>query len=141
HCPFTIAQKNAGGREFHRTPNGMPGVETLFPLLYTYGVCAGRIRIDRLLEVLAKNPAAIFGIHDRKGKIRPGADADLVVWDPGQEWMIPESGLHSNADWSPYAGLRIAGQVDCTILRGEILVEQGEFCGDSYQGELLLSKD
>jgi dihydropyrimidinase len=140
HCPFTIAQKNAGNGKFHLTPNGIPGVETLFPLLYTYGVKQGRISLKRLLQVLGKNPAQIFGLSHRKGEIRPGADADLVIWNPDVETNIFANKLHSNTDWSPYEGMSISGKLEYTIARGNILVEREDFKGESRFGELLLSQ-
>lgn len=139
HCPFTVAQKECGRGAFHLTPNGLPGVETLFPLLYTYGVATGRISQARLVQVLAKRPAEIFGLAARKGTLAVGADADLVVWDPAATDVITADKLHGNADWSPYEGLEISGRLNYTILRGEILVEQGEFLGDKVFGNLLLA--
>ncbi len=137
HCPFTRAQKESGGGQFHRTPNGLPGVETLLPLLYTYGVAEGRISLPRLVQVLAKRTAEVFGLADRKGDIRIGADADFVIWNPDEETAIAVENLHGKADWSPYEGMRIAGRVEYTILRGQVLVEQGEFVGERGKGELL----
>lgn len=140
HCPFTVAQKNAGNGKFYLTPNGIPGVETLFPLLHTFGVKENRISLQRLLQVLGKNPAEIFGISDRKGVIRQGAYADLVIWDPGAPTKISANKLHGNADWSPYEGMSISGKLEYTIAQGNILVEGDDFKGDSKFGELLLSK-
>ena len=140
HCPFTIAQKNAGDGKFQLTPNGIPGVETLFPLLYTQGVEKGRISLKRLLQVLGKNPAQIFGISHRKGEIREGADADLVIWNPDVETIISTNKLHGNADWSPYEGMLISGKLEYTIAQGNILVEGEDFKGESRFGELLLSQ-
>jgi dihydropyrimidinase len=134
HCPFTSQQKDAGRDGFHLTPNGLPGVETLFPLLYTYGVKTGRITLQQLLRLLAENPARIFRLSDRKGALRIGADADLVIWDPNTERIISASRLHGNADWSPYEGMAIAGKLQYTILRGQILVQGDEFVGQEVRG-------
>jgi len=140
HCPFTTAQKNAGEKKFHLTTNGIPGVETLFPLLYTYGVKQSRISLQQMLQLLGKNPAQIFGISHRKGEIREGADADLVIWNPGVETVISANKLHGNADWSPYEGMPISGKLEYTIAQGNILVQGEDFEGDSRFGELLLSQ-
>lgn len=137
HCPFTRAQKESAGGVFYLTPNGMPGVETLFPLLYTYGVVEGRIALDRLVSVLAENPARIFGIDDRKGAVEIGRDADFTIWDPEAETAIEAPRLHGRADWSPYEGMRIAGRLAYTILRGQVLVEGDAFRGEAVYGELL----
>lgn len=140
HCPFTVEQKNRHRGLFYLTPNGMPGVETLFPLLYTYGVRADRISLRQMVQLLAENPARIFGIDDRKGAIRVGADADLVVWDPDAEETISAATLHGAADWSPFEGLRIAGRLLYTILRGQLLVDNGQFSGAGATGRLLRSR-
>ncbi|MFQ5605250.1 MAG: dihydropyrimidinase [bacterium] len=139
HCPFTLQQKESGGRVFHQTPNGLPGVETLFPLLYTYGVTKSRISLERMVQVLATNPARIFGLYPRKGAIEVGADADLVIWDPNAECVIRAQDLHGNADWSPYEGMTIKGKLEYTILRGQILVRGDEFLGKDIQGKLQLA--
>lgn len=137
HCPFTREQKESAGGVFHLTPNGMPGVETLFPLLYTYGVAAGRISMSRLVRVLAENPARIFGIDHRKGALATGRDADIVIWNPEAETTIAAPRQHGAADWSPYEGMHIAGRLAYTILRGQVLVEGESFAGEEVSGELL----
>ncbi len=139
HCPFTIQQKESGQRCFYKTLNGLPGVESLFPLLYTYGVRSGRITLEKLVSVLAKNPAQIFGLYPRKGTIQIGADADLVIWNPNVEQVIDARRLHGKADWSPYEGMKIAGNLEYTILRGRILVQGDEFVGNDTFGDLQIS--
>ncbi len=134
HCPFTVAQKQAGDRQFHRTPNGIPGVETLFPLLYTYGVAEGRISLQTLVRVLAENPAQLFGLSGRKGQLKPGADADIVIWDPTPEQVIRADTLHGNGDWSPYEGMTIAGKIEHVLLRGQTLIEKSTFTGENIFG-------
>lgn len=134
HCPFTIQQKDVGRDAFHLTPNGLPGVETLFPLLYTYGVKTGRISLQQLVRVLAENPALIFGLSERKGALRVGADADFVIWNPDMQQTISTRWLHGNADWSPYEGMKIEGKLEYTILRGQILVQGDEFVGRDVRG-------
>jgi len=137
HCPFTREQKDRHEGVFHLTPNGMPGVETLFPLLYTYGVRAGRISLAQMVDLLAANPARIFGIAGRKGSIREGGDADFAIWDPEGESTLTADILHGNADWSPYEGMKIAGRLAYTILRGQVLVEGDRFVGQGVKGDLL----
>lgn len=139
HCPFTIAQKEAWEGHFERAPNGIPAVETRFPLLYTYGVAAGRISLAQMVQLLAANPARIFGLDGHKGAIRPGLDADLVIWDPNTETTITTAQQHSRADWSPYEGWPIAGRLLYTLLRGQVLVADGAFVGDVPAGALLLA--
>jgi dihydropyrimidinase len=130
-----------GAGSFHSTPNGLPGVETLFPLLYTYGVQKGRISLQRLIDVLATNPAAIFGLSHKKGRIQIGHDADLVIWNPSVEKTILNKNLHSRADWSPYDGMKVQGDLDYTIQRGKIIVEKNEFSEIHRYGQLLRSDE
>jgi len=140
HCPFTVEQKNAAMGTFHLTPNGLPGVETLFPLLYSYGVARGRISQERLVELLATAPARYLGLDERKGTIQPGADADIVVWNPNTPWQIQAPLMHGKADWSPYEGMDISGRVEHVFLRGQPLVTDTEFVGQQIQGRCLHRK-
>lgn len=139
HCPFTRAQKDAANGNFAETPNGLPGVETLFPLLYTYGVREGRISIERLVRVIAETPARLFGLWPRKGALQPGGDADLVIWDPAAESVVSDDTVACRADWSPYTGMRIAGRLEATLLRGKFLVENAKWLGHTPGGELLIA--
>lgn len=140
HCPFTMAQKESGGRDFSRTPNGIPGVATLFPLLYTYGVTERQITLKQLLELLAENPARIFGLDDRKGKIAVGMDADLVLWDEREETTIQAQEIPGVADWNPYENVSVAGKVAYTLSRGRVLIANGQFVGDEVWGECVRSR-
>lgn len=139
HCPFTLAQKELGNRQFQQTPNGLPGVATLFPLLYTYGVAAGKISLTDLVRLLAGNPARIFGLNHRKGQIAVGLDGDLVVWNPAGTTPLTAATIPGRADWSPFEGLPIAGQLEYTFLRGQCLARQGQFVGHHIRGELVES--
>jgi dihydroorotase-like cyclic amidohydrolase len=94
--------------------------------------------LQRLLQVLGKNPAEIFDISNRKGEIREGADADLVIWNPDIETTISANKLHGNADWSPYEDVAISGKLEYTVTKGDVLVEGEEFKGESRFGELLV---
>jgi len=139
HCPFTRAQKDAWEGQFQNCPNGLPGVETSFPLLYTHGVTSGRISMQRLVELMSANPAKIFGIDHRKGDIRVGGDADFFIWNPDAETTLAAENLHGAADWSPYEGMKIAGKLAATFVRGEQIVVKGRFCAKAGFGQLLRS--
>ena len=126
HAPFRYEGGKTTGRDaFTRIPNGLPGIETRLPLLFTEGVAAGRITAERFVELTATGPARIFGLTD-KGRIAPGADADLVVIDPDREVVVDASTLHSDVDYSPFEGRRLKGFPTWTLSRGEIVVEDGE---------------
>jgi dihydroorotase-like cyclic amidohydrolase len=107
-----------------------PGVGTLLPVLWTFGVEAGRIPPGRLVQVAAEDPARLFGLYPRKGVIRPGADADLVVCDPRTRRTVDPATLHSAADYSAYAGMSLVGWPVVTLLRGQIVAEQGRPVGE-----------
>ena len=140
HCPFTTAQKNSGGGIFHQTANGLPGVETAFPLLYTYGVMKNQITLERLMELMAVNPAKLFGLSHQKGEIKIGNDADLVIWDPRPAQKIEVTKLHSPIDWSPYEGWEVTGKLDYTILRGKIIVDNTGCAANKGNGQFIAGK-
>lgn len=137
HCPFTRAQKDAYRDRFHEVPNGLPAVETRFALLYTYGVGTGWLSLPQLGRLLAGNAARIFGLERRKGSLHPGADADLLIWDPHPQSTITAANQHGRADWTPYQNVPVTGRLAYTILRGQVLVEDGRFLPAQPQGQLL----
>jgi dihydropyrimidinase len=124
HCPFRRRQKSAAPT-FADTPKGLPGVETRLALLHSGAVLPKWITLDDLVRVAATNPARIFGLYPRKGCLEPGADADLVLFDPSDRWTLSAMSLHMNSDFSPYAGDRMTGRVRMVLLRGEVVVEDG----------------
>ena len=126
HCSFTLAQKAMGREDFTKIPGGVPGVETRFELLYTYGVAAGRITKEKLAEVLSANNARLYGLWGRKGAIRGGFDADLVLYDPRGEHAIHAAELIANVDYNPYEGFPINGSIRQVWLRGRKTVENGK---------------
>lgn len=126
HCPFTRAQKEPGKSDPARLPSGLPGVETLLSLLYSEGVAKGQISFSDLAWYLAEGPARAFGLWPKKGGIREGADADLVLFDPKPRWEIKAEELHMATDFSPYEGLPVVGRVVSVLARGEWLVQDGE---------------
>lgn len=125
HCPFTRAQQDEWEGRFDRAPNGLPGVATSFPLLFTHGVVSGRISAERLAELTATAPARHFGIDSRKGRIAVGTDADLLIWDPEAPATLHAADIPGAADWSPYEGWPVAGSVAWTILRGRPVFIRG----------------
>ena len=137
HCPYTSAQKLEGKGDFRNIPGGLAGVETSLPILYTYGVCKGRFPIERLVAVMAANPAKIFNIYPKKGAISIGSDADLVIFNSQTKWKIDVAGLHSKIDHTVYQGMEVVGRPVSTILRGEIVVQNNQIVARKPGGELI----
>ncbi|MBN1875391.1 MAG: dihydropyrimidinase [Anaerolineae bacterium] len=134
HCAYAREQKMAMD-DFTKTPGGLPGLETLLPLVATYGVAEGRIGWPDVARLLAMNPARIYNLWPRKGALLPGADADMVLYDPTVENIISTdtvlSGLHSTAGYTPFEGMWVRGKVMGTLRRGSFLVRDGEFVGET----------
>jgi len=134
HCGFSMEQKKAYGVDFLDVPNGLPGVETRLPVLYTEGVVKGRISINKLVEVLATNPAKIFGLYPQKGTISPGTDADITVFDPAIRRVLRAKDLETPAGWSPYEGLEVHGWPTCVISRGDAVFWDGVLKAEPGRG-------
>jgi len=138
HCPFTFEnQKQRGKDDFRLCPNGAPGVEERLPLLFSEGYGKGRITLPQCVKYLCVNPAKIFGLYPKKGVIKPGSDADIVIMDPEKTRTIRSASLHGNADYSCYEGMEIKGAIDMVFLRGEMIVKDNEFLGKKGTGRYL----
>jgi dihydropyrimidinase len=122
---------------FRRIPNGVPGVETRLPLLFSEGVNRGRITLQQFVALTSTNPARIYGLHPRKGTIAIGADADIVLWDPAKKIRLSNDLLHHNCDYTPYEGIELTGYPAMTLARGEIVFEGGRVTGDAGRGRFL----
>jgi dihydropyrimidinase len=137
HCPFCFKeQKELGRGDFSKIPNGIPGVEHRMDLLHQ-GVVAGEITLERWVETCSTTPARMFGLYPRKGVIAPGADADIVIYDPAATQTISVATHHMNVDYSAYEGMPITGKVAVTISRGQVVVADGEFRGSAGHGAFL----
>ncbi len=139
HCPFTREQQDAAGDHFTRAPFGLAGIETMLPVLVTYGVETGKITWNRLVELTALNPSKTFGLFPRKGTIAPGSDADLVISGNAFEFVEPRK-LHGDPKWNPYTGLLMTGFPDIVISRGEIVIADGKCRAEQGRG-LFLHRD
>jgi len=138
HAPFRYeGQKTGGCGDFTQIPNGLPGIETRLPLLFTEGVSRGRISPERFVELTSTAPARIFGLWPRKGTIESGADADLIVVHPERATEVHAAELHSAVDYSPYEGMRLQGFPTWTISRGEVIIDEGELCVERGRGRLV----
>ncbi len=122
HCSFTLKQKEAGKEDFTKIPCGMPSVETRGVLMYTFGVHKKRITIERMCELLCEKPAKLYGLYPKKGSIRVGSDADIVIYNPKKSTIISSKNHHSKADYSPYENVKTKGSIDRVFLRGKEVV-------------------
>lgn len=141
HAPFRYEDpqgKKIGGEEvaFRHIPNGIPGLETRLPLLYSEGVLAGRITLQKFVELTATNPAKAYGLHPRKGTIAVGSDADLVVWDE-RDVKIANRALHHAVDYTPYEGMQLKAWPGLTLSRGEVVWDGQGFTGQAGRGRFL----
>jgi dihydropyrimidinase len=137
HCPFCLKDKALGADDFSKIPNGAPGVETRLQLLFDGGVRQGRISLQRWVEICSTAPAKIFGLAGKKGTIAPGADADIVVWDPEKKVTLSHRTLHMRCDYNPYEGRQVVGQAETVLSRGRVVVDKGAFKGKAGQGRFL----
>ncbi|MFI5856661.1 dihydropyrimidinase [Streptomyces parvulus] len=134
HCPFCFSgQKELGRGDFSKIPNGMPGVENRMDLLHQ-AVVDGHIGRRRWIEIACATPARMFGLYPKKGTIAPGADADIVVYDPHAEQVISAETHHMNVDYSAYEGKRVTGRVETVLSRGEPVVTEREYTGRKGHG-------
>ena len=116
------------GQSFDTISNGAPGIETLLPVVWGVGVSSGRLRPERVVDLLSTTPARLFGLAS-KGSIEAGKDADLVLLDPEERWTIRAAEQHHSSDFSLFEGLEVQGRVARTIVRGEDVVRDGQFVG------------
>ena len=136
HCSFNFSTKLAQGKDdFRLAPGGIPGVETRLPLLFSEGVLQQRISLHRFVEVVATTPAKLMGIFPQKGSLSPGADGDVIIFDPTLEKIITPNILRQNADYSPYEGKLVRGWPITTIIRGQLVVHENQLLVDKGWGQ------
>jgi dihydropyrimidinase len=141
HCPFRYdapdGKLNPRARSsFRWVPNGIPGVETRLPILFSEGVSKGRLTLQQFVALTSTNHARMYGLVG-KGSIAVGYDADLTLWDPGRRETITQAKLHHGADYTPWEGFRVTGWPVATFVRGEIVAEDGRVVGPLGHGRIL----
>ena len=135
HCPFLMSDKEMGNTIWD-IPYGLPGVETLFPIMFTYGPGNG-IEYPKVSKLLSLNPAIIFGLYPKKGALYPGFDADIIVIDPIKRKEIKSSNLHMSSDYSPYEGFILSGFPDMVFSRGKLILKDEKFLGEKGRGKYI----
>jgi dihydropyrimidinase len=136
-CTFNRAQKARWEGDWTRIPMGLPGLETLLPIVLTHGVLAGRMTPAELVAKCCTNPARLMGLYPRKGVIAPGSDADIAIIDPRRRIEVDCRTMETNADWSPYQGWSLAGFAETTFSRGRKIVSDYAFVGENGWGRWL----
>lgn len=135
-CDYSLAQKQASP-DFTHTPGGLPGIETMLPLMLTlFGEELGQ-PLEDTLRLMTANPARIFGLYPRKGALQVGSDADIVLYNPQPEEVIRAENLHYLAGYNPYEGMRARGKVRMTISRGDVIYQDGKFPASPGRGQFV----
>jgi dihydropyrimidinase len=142
HCPFRYdspeGKLNPKGRtSFQWVPNGIPGIETRLPILFSEGVSKGRISLQKFVELTSTNHAKLYGLYPQKGSIGIGFDADITLWDPNRRETIRQDILHHGSDYTPWEGFEVTGWPVMTIARGRVVVEDGRVLGAKGFGRIL----
>jgi dihydropyrimidinase len=138
HCAFLFdGQKTLGRDDFSKIPNGGPGLENRLQMIHHFGVGGGRISLNRMVELLATNPAKLFGLYPRKGTLAVGSDADIVVFDPTKRVTISAATHHSKTDYNLYEGVEVQGTPELVLLRGNVLVEDGQLVAKPGIGQFV----
>lgn len=131
HCSFTVEQKRLGKDDFRKIPGGMPGAETRGLVLYSEGVAKDRITKEKMCEVLSENPARLYGLYPKKGVLKEGSDADIVILDPSRTQVISAERQVSKCDYAPLEGMEITGVIEAVYLRGEKIAEEGHVTAEN----------
>jgi dihydropyrimidinase len=128
---------NGADAAFRDIPNGMPGVGGRLALLFSEGVAKGRISLNQFVQLTATNPAKLFGLHPRKGSIAIGADADLVLWDAAKQVTLTNTLMQHAIDYTPYEGMQVTGWPVATVLRGQVVMQDGKVTAEPGSGQFL----
>jgi len=139
-CTFTRKQKAMWKGDWTKIPMGMPGLETLLPVVFTYGVLGGEITLEQLVQKLCANPAKLMGLYPRKGALEPGSDADIAIVHPKKAMRVDPRKMETNADWNPFEGRSLAGFSRTTLSRGDVIVDDYKVVGREGRGVWLPRK-
>ncbi|MCA1730343.1 MAG: dihydropyrimidinase [Actinobacteria bacterium] len=138
HCSFNYkGQKEMGRDDFTLIPNGLPGAEERAMALWTLGVRGGRISENQFVAALSTNQARIYGAYPKKGALVPGADADIVLWDPELSTTVTAGNRHGNVDYTPYEGMTFVGGPASVYVRGSLVYRNGEIIGEHGSGRFV----
>ncbi|WP_207934530.1 dihydropyrimidinase [Actinomadura sp. KC06] len=134
HCCYDTVQKESRSGDVRVMPNGLPGVETRLPVIFSEYVVRRGLPVTRFVDLVAAAPARANGLYPRKGTLMPGADADVVIWNPAEEWRVTTSDLHMATDYTPYEGMALMGRPETVMVGGRVVVQDGALTDPSHQG-------
>jgi dihydroorotase/allantoinase len=134
HCPFPRALKEAGVENIHDAPFGIPGVETTVRVMLT-AVSEGHLSLNQWVRICCERPARLFRLFPRKGAIQVGSDADLIIVDMEREETLRNADIVSKCKWTPFDGMKVKGAPVMTIVRGNVVMEDGVVCGEAGVGK------
>lgn len=138
HCPFNlVGQKDLGINDFTKIPNGAGGIEHRLSLLYTYGVLTKKITLNQFVNLTSTRPAEIFGFGNRKGKLQPGYDADIIIWDPDTTAIISAKNHFQNCDTDIYEGISVKGKPEIVMVNGIIAFRDGKLMAEELKGHFI----
>lgn len=138
HCSFNFkGQKDLGINDFSKIPAGSPGVEHRMLLMYSQGVCEGKLSLSKMVEITSENAAKIMGLYPKKGILEVGSDADIVVLNPNKSSVISYNNQTQNVDYTPYEGFEVNANIDYVFLRGNLVVNHGDVVGNDHIGEFI----
>ncbi|WP_395105503.1 dihydropyrimidinase [Actinomadura sp. SCN-SB] len=134
HCCYDTAQKEIHREDVRAMPNGLPGVETRLPVIFSEYVVRRGLPVSRFVELTSAAPARANGLYPRKGTLLPGADADIAIWNPEATWQVTASGLHMATDYTPYEGMRLTGRPETVLVNGRPVVEDNALADPTPRG-------
>ena len=141
HAPYRYDESgkfySGANPTFKKIANGVPGLETRLPLLFSEGVLKGRITLNEFVALTSTNASKIYGLYPRKGSLAIGSDADITIWDPKWERTIKQDMLHDNMDYTPYEGMEVTGWPRTVIIRGKVAVEDEKLKLERGAGKFL----
>ena len=137
HCCYDLDQKRSHRHDVRHMPNGLPGVETRLPVIFSRYVNELGLNPSRFVQLTAANPARTNGLYPQKGSLMPGSDADIAIWDPNAEWTVSAATLHMATDYTPYEGRALHGRPVTVLVGGRVVVDNGKLVDSTPRGRHL----